>query len=410
MQRASWPTRPRANRITRPLALGATLTLACATPRSVEATRVARESGYVVPARQLDETRSPQPSRARGFALELERQCGRGDHALAIAARELARAQLDGGRSPEPSGVIEALRAAGAPYVWPHAWTRNGSVSERSETAIRMSEWLASFHDGGERRCGIAIEPRGATELVAGIAVDTLADLRPVPRQTRLASWVEVEAELLVASAGAKVVVLGPRGLPRSVPTSVSEQLVHARFNADQPGGWLVQVLADVDGGPRPVLEARLFAGADGRTNREASVPGEAHVPDDANPELAFELLLGAARQAEGLVNLRRDRRLDRVAREHAERMREAQRVAHDVGDGDPGERLGQAGLSAMDAGENVAHAPNAVRAQRALWSSPSHRANLLSTHFDTVGIGVAREADGSVWVCEIFARFNDGE
>jgi hypothetical protein len=268
-----------------------------------------------------------------------------------------------------------------------------------------MSEWLASFDDGGERRCGIAIEPLGRHELVAAIAVDTLADLRPIPRRARLATWLEVEAEMLVASAGAKVVVLGPRGLPRSLPTNASAELVHARFNADQPGAWLVQVLADVEGGPRPVLEASLFAGVDPHPNAEASAPGEARVPPGADPVLALEVLLAAARQAEGLPNLRRDPRLDRAAQEHAERMRDARRVAHDVGAGNPAARVGQAGLSVAAAGENVAHAPNAVRAQRALWASPSHRANSLSPHFDAVGIGVAEDGAGRLWVCELFAR-----
>jgi len=44
------------------------------------------------------------------------------------------------------------------------------------------------------------------------------------------------------------------------------------------------------------------------------------------------------------------------------------------------------------------------VLAERALWASPSHRENLLLPRFDRVGIGVARDPDGTLWVCQTFA------
>jgi uncharacterized protein YkwD len=53
--------------------------------------------------------------------------------------------------------------------------------------------------------------------------------------------------------------------------------------------------------------------------------------------------------------------------------------------------------------GENVAHAASVLLAHRALYESPSHRANLLQGAFDRLGVAVLRDADGSVWVDEIF-------
>jgi uncharacterized protein YkwD len=64
--------------------------------------------------------------------------------------------------------------------------------------------------------------------------------------------------------------------------------------------------------------------------------------------------------------------------------------------------------LSILATGENVAHAIDVTRAHRALWASPSHRENLLQPRFDRVGIGIALDADGSIWVCEVFADFPD--
>ena len=84
--------------------------------------------------------------------------------------------------------------------------------------------------------------------------------------------------------------------------------------------------------------------------------------------------------------------------------MRRARKTAHDVGDGDLNQRLEQLGLE-LTAGENVAHAAGAQQAQRALWASPSHRENLLLPSFNLVGIGVAADADGTLWVCQVFAN-----
>jgi uncharacterized protein YkwD len=84
--------------------------------------------------------------------------------------------------------------------------------------------------------------------------------------------------------------------------------------------------------------------------------------------------------------------------------MAMARELAHDVGDGDPLERLHVAGLDPRSAGENVAHAATVPLAHRALWASPSHRANLLGREYDRVGVGVARDTHGDVWVVETFA------
>ena len=83
--------------------------------------------------------------------------------------------------------------------------------------------------------------------------------------------------------------------------------------------------------------------------------------------------------------------------------MMRVRQVGHDVGDGDPKDRLERTGIFLPLVGENVAHAANVVLAHRALWSSPSHRDNLLQPRFDRVGIGVSSDPDGSVWVTQLF-------
>src|SRR5262249_45508898 len=113
-------------------------------------------------------------------------------------------------------------------------------------------------------------------------------------------------------------------------------------------------------------------------------------------------------RQSEQSPQLLQDPTLDAIAQKHAEAMLRQKRIAHDVGDGDPRSRVESSGLDILATGENVAHALNLVRAHRALWASPSHRENLLEPRFDRVGIGIAVDPDGSLWVCEVFADFPD--
>jgi uncharacterized protein YkwD len=84
--------------------------------------------------------------------------------------------------------------------------------------------------------------------------------------------------------------------------------------------------------------------------------------------------------------------------------MLDAHQIGHDLGDGDPAQRVESSGIAAHEVGENVAHAKSASLAHRAVWSSPSHRANLLDQRFGRAGVGVSTDAQGTVWVAYVFA------
>jgi len=346
---------------------------------------------------------------ARAAQTEEERTlndaCGEPDGALLSVAARLAELQTDAGQELDVDKIGYALRAAGAPYVWPRAWLFEGSEGDVVTAKARMQHWLGGFSDGGARRCGIKVLHRGSRMSVTALAVDALADLDSLPTRARVGQWIEVNATLRVPASEAKLVVLGPRGAPRPVPTSFDAGRVRARFNADAPGVWVVQLLGAVDGGPRPLLEALVFAGVEPPSSAAiGKAPGE-DAPHPANdPRAALYAMVDAARDSERMPPLQRDQQLETLAREHAEAMRRARRTAHDTGDGDLNQRLERAGL-ALSAGENVAHAGSAVLAQRALWASPSHRENLLFPGFDTIGIGVALDNDGTLWVCQVFAN-----
>jgi uncharacterized protein YkwD len=281
----------------------------------------------------------------------------------------------------------------------------SGRALDDEATLRKLDTWTRSFRDEGERRCGVATgtAPDG-TAVVAAVAVDALADLSPLPVHARTGQWLEVEARMLVPATSATVVVLGPSGAPHDALTSFSRGRVRARFAPDRPGAFTVQIVADVAEGPRPVLEASVFADVDPPDERrDLPAPGEGAGAGAPDATTALERMIGALRRDEQLPSIARDASLDRLARAHALLMQRARTVGHDVGDGDPAERVRDAGLAARDVGENVAHSPSLALAHRALYASPSHRANLLRPELDAMGVAVLEDPDGSVWVDELF-------
>jgi uncharacterized protein YkwD len=347
-------------------------------------------------------TRSPQ--RAGPAQGELESACTERDAALERAAGFVADRELAGKPSLDAEDVTLVLRAEGAPYVWPHVWSLAGAHAG-TKAPERLAAWLATL-PASLRRCGVGVA-RAATgrEVVVAISLDALADLDPLPTQASVGAWLDVSARLRVPASDVKVLVLGPRGRPHSVPSALDDGRVRARFHADREGAFLVQVLATVEGGPRPVAEAVVHAGAAPSVLFAAApAPGE-DAGGDGSPVEVLARMVNAARQSEGAPALRRDPRLDHIAEAHARAMLAAGKLAHDVGDGSPDDRLVAAGIKATAIGENVAHAASALHAHRTLFRSPSHRSNLLEPSYDSLGIGVVAGDDGTVWVCEFFAK-----
>jgi uncharacterized protein YkwD len=304
--------------------------------------------------------------------------------------------------------IVFALRAEGSPYVWARGWTVEGLSLDPEDTRQRMKRWLDSFEATGSLRCGVgtARAPDG-TEIVSAVAVDVLADLKPLSTRARLGQWLKLEAKLRVRPQEAQLVLLGPRGLPDIRSAGIRGKTISQSFSLDHPGTWLIQVVATVPGGPRPVVEAMVNVDTEPpNAFHSQPAPGEEAGKRGTSDQAKIERMANAARASEGVGRLRRNRRLDAIAQAHADAMRDARRIGHDVGQGGPRARIEAAGLPIRSAGENVAHADDLGRAHRALWASPSHRGTLLHARFDSVGIGVARDSDGSVWVCEVFAEF----
>jgi uncharacterized protein YkwD len=328
----------------------------------------------------------------------LYRACGARDLGLVRVATALLQRRMADKAPFADSELKELTRRAGVPHPWPRAWVVTG-VEGETELVERFSGWLGQRRARGAARCGLA---RGATaggqDIVAAVVVDALADMEALPRQVRASAWQTLDARLLVAAdEGAKVVLLGPQGRPRRVLTSTSDDQVRSRFTLDAPGRWLVQVVANLEGGPTPVLEAVVFV----------DVPPRAPVKSErrAGRRATLSELLARARKREGAGALRHDEALARAAELHARAMMRSGKVAHDLGAGGPEERAMGLGIRARRIGENVASAPTVERLHRALWDSPSHRENMLDGRFKRFGSAIVQDERGRLWAVQLFAE-----
>jgi uncharacterized membrane protein required for colicin V production len=127
------------------------------------------------------------------------------------------------------------------------------------------------------------------------------------------------------------------------------------------------------------------------------------NVPEDrldfaATNEPLDEVPEGERRMLQHLNAERTDRDLDslkwcggcaELARGHSRDMYRNGYFSHVDSDGrNPFERMQAAGIRYQAAGENLSIAPSIAEAHRGLMASPDHRANILRSTFDEVGIG----------------------
>jgi uncharacterized protein YkwD len=109
-------------------------------------------------------------------------------------------------------------------------------------------------------------------------------------------------------------------------------------------------------------------------------------------PDLEARMLdlINRERLAAGLKPLAPDPELTEVARRHSADMFARGYFAHETPEGrDPFDRMREANVRFLTAGENLALAPTVQVAHIGLMNSPGHRANILNKDFGRVGIGI---------------------
>ena len=126
-------------------------------------------------------------------------------------------------------------------------------------------------------------------------------------------------------------------------------------------------------------------------SNERVTLPYTVATPRP-RPELEARMLelVNGERVAAGLRPLVADSEITQVARQHSVDMFARGYFAHVTPEGrDPFERMREANVRFVTAGENLALAPTLQIAHTGLMHSPGHRANILQRDFGRVGIGI---------------------
>ena len=114
--------------------------------------------------------------------------------------------------------------------------------------------------------------------------------------------------------------------------------------------------------------------------------------------------LLNQDRAANGLTALKSNSQLTKLAENYALDMINRGYFSHYNPEGQsPFDRMNNAGIAYKTAGENLAINTSVTAAEKAFMNSSGHRANILNSTYTDVGIGVARNSNGSVYVVQEF-------
>ncbi len=116
----------------------------------------------------------------------------------------------------------------------------------------------------------------------------------------------------------------------------------------------------------------------------------------DEESEKMMVDLINKERISRGLKTLEFDSHLRTIARAHSEDMFKRGYFSHYSPEGlTVADRASSVGIDFLIIGENLAYAPNVSLAHQGLMNSEGHRANILSTDYGRLGIGVL---DGGVY------------
>ncbi len=340
------------------------------------------------------------------------------DKAAAILARQVLDLPPESPLRPFSSASLrEALSQAGAFDPAPNAIVLRAASTEALAQAMASHPELLRAR---LTRFGISIVSRDGRAAGVALLSHRRVELDEFPLRARVGQPCRVVGRFLLPLKRPILAVTDPGGavhtLPVPLPLSSGGQ---ARFELDltfhSAGVNAVELLAEGRYGTEVValfeVEAQGAAGGAGGRPAEAAPQArrvKAELKDIAVAERQVVQAINDLRARHGLKPLRRDGRLDRLARHHAEQMGRLKFFGHkSPEEGDVARRLRTAGIAFSAAAENLAESHSALDAQWLLEASPGHRGNLLLPEVTLVGVGTAPVPDrpGNLYLVEILMR-----
>lgn len=232
------------------------------------------------------------------------------------------------------------------------------------------------------------------TAATAGVLIQLAGHflLRPLPKEIHGRDWNRVLGLLpglvngvLAAAIVAPLLLALP--LPDGLRVSARESAIANR---------LATVTERLETALAPIFDEAIRQTLNMRTvrpesNEKVELPYKVADPQPrADLEAEMLEMVNRERAEAGLAPLAFDTELREVARRHSTDMFRRGYFAHDTPEGrSPFDRIREADITFLIAGENLALAPTLPIAHTGLMNSPGHRANILRPQFGRVGIGV---------------------
>lgn len=143
-----------------------------------------------------------------------------------------------------------------------------------------------------------------------------------------------------------------------------------------------------------------------GQTNSSTSTTSATSSSSLKSDEARAVQLMNADRTKNGLPALQVDSRLTALAERYAQDMINRGYFSHTNPEGQsPFDRMQAAGIGYSYAGENLAINNGVDAAEVAFMNSSGHRANILSSNYTKVGIGVRYSPSGQAYVVQEFIK-----
>ena len=140
-----------------------------------------------------------------------------------------------------------------------------------------------------------------------------------------------------------------------------------------------------------------------------APTPGPQATALESAAEQAIVDAVNAARKQNGQTPLKVNSKLAQAAQIHAQDMARLDRMEHELtGASLPTllDRAHHVGYAFSTLGENIAYNYDGVASVMTGWmNSPGHRANILSADYTEIGVGIATNARGEPYYCQVFGR-----
>lgn len=124
----------------------------------------------------------------------------------------------------------------------------------------------------------------------------------------------------------------------------------------------------------------------------------------DEKMEFAMIDLLNSERVSRGIPSLAFNPKLRDVARGHSADMFDRGYFSHYSPEGkNVADRVSEAGINYLVIGENLAYAPSLELAHNGLMNSPGHKANILSTDYHQIAVGIANGSEFGIMFTQVF-------